>query len=222
MYNDKFKEDLKFGEMGEDSIINFLLRYYKNTLTYIGKSSIGTGDNKKFDLKFRHNTTNKEITIECKTDKYRDTGNLAIEISCSGKPSGITSTKSDVFVYYYSLFGQDNFYMIKTKELKELIKNNSWLPIKSGGDGMRARLVLMARKDFKQYFKVLTLNNMYTKIKEEPKINTLDELFPMGNTKTLKQEDNRLHQTKMVSDTVYYGDVKVKKYDNPFDEKGWI
>lgn len=151
----KFQEDLEKGLQGENQVVTFL---EKLGLTFIGDSkSLYPEHYKFFDLVFL-NKEKKQIKVEVKTDTYitqnRDTGNLVIEVSCNKKPSGITTTLSDIFLYSFPNLSKDNVWMIKTKDLKKLIKDNTQLCVVSGGDGNTSRLILIPRHEFQQYFKV--------------------------------------------------------------------
>ena len=107
-----------------------------------------------FDLKFgrkRENRLHKllgmraEDKVEVKTERdwWQKTGNIAIEIECNGKPSGITSTKAEYWVQCLANGDKDYCHLIfSTKTMKRLakkyVKNT-----KSVGDGNRSRVVLI-------------------------------------------------------------------------------
>ena len=68
---------------------------------------------KKFDLdlkfgkmgeKFVEDLQNGNTMIEVKTERdiWKNTGNIAIEIRCSGKPSGISTTGSAIWIHLLS------------------------------------------------------------------------------------------------------------------------
>jgi hypothetical protein len=100
---------------------------------------------------------NEEVLFEVKTDVYpNDTGNLAIEIRYKGKPSGISHTKADWFIYWYRDISFNNVWMIKVDDLKSLIKKSNFR-IVNGGDGNQSQLVLIPRKEYKKYFKIDTI-----------------------------------------------------------------
>ena len=42
---------------------------------------------------------NTKIEIKTERDIWRNTGNIAIEIRCNGKPSGISTTESSVWMH---------------------------------------------------------------------------------------------------------------------------
>lgn len=111
----KFNVDLKQGNLGERIISKWLEKYK-------GYTTIKFGNTSDYDF-ISKNRDGKEIKFEVKTDRWekynRKTGNIFIETRCNDKPSGIWSTKSDVYVFYFPDYGE--IYMIKTDDLKSLI-----------------------------------------------------------------------------------------------------
>ena len=72
--------------------------------------SISYEEMKKFDLDLEFGQLGEEFVrdmqqgntmIEVKTerDKWKNTGNICIEIRCNGKPSGISTTGSSVWIH---------------------------------------------------------------------------------------------------------------------------
>jgi len=109
--------------------------------------------NNKFDIDLKYGQEReeriekilKEGKLEVKTERdwWFKTGNIAIEVECNGKPSGIMATKADYWVHILADGDKDYCRLIfDTKIIKRLskkyIKN-----IKSGGDGWRSRFVLI-------------------------------------------------------------------------------
>ena len=63
---------------------------------------------------------NSKIEIKTERDKWKDTGNIAIEIRCNGKPSGLTTTEASAWVHLLSY--KDNIlggFILNVKKLKE-------------------------------------------------------------------------------------------------------
>lgn len=155
----KFYQDLSIGELGESKVIQYLqskgLQFKGTSLTLYPEQM------KYFDLVFQGKYN--EILVEVKTDKFIndtfDNNNLVIEMSCSNKPSGITTTKADLWVNYFSNKTIDNLWMIKVDELRKLItklkKEN--IEITSGGDYLRTRLFVIPREKYRSYFKIDTI-----------------------------------------------------------------
>ena len=86
-----------------------------------------------------------EDKVEVKTERdwWQKTGNIAIEVECNGKPSGITSTKAEYWIQSLANGDKDYCHLIfSTKTMKRLakkyVKNT-----KSVGDGNRSRVVLI-------------------------------------------------------------------------------
>lgn len=147
-YNAKFHKDLKGGQLGEKVIAKWLE-------TYKDFETIDFGNDNKYDIEMKKD--DKSIFLEVKTDRYEylkkvSTGNIFIETTCSGKPSGIHTTKSDIFVYFFPDF--EEAFFIKTKDLKELIKNPLLRRTERSGDGGRVTGLLIDRKEFRNSFRV--------------------------------------------------------------------
>lgn len=155
----KFKSDLSFGESGEKHIINYITTkglQFKGRSIDIEPSSIA-----KYDLLFLGKKG--EVFVEVKTDKYIndsfDTKNIIVEMSCGGKPSGISTTKADIWVNYFINKKKDNVWSIKVKDLKNLIdieKHSGGISIKSGGDNNKTRLWVIPRFEYQHLFYVDT------------------------------------------------------------------
>lgn len=94
-------------------------------------------------------------SLEVKADRmWWNSGNLAFEFQCNGKPSGIAASKATWWVSV--LTNQDDpnntdlILIWKTEELKELLRSlirEKKAEVKNGGDGMRAQLVLVKIDD---------------------------------------------------------------------------
>lgn len=98
---------------------------------------------------FTHNTK-----VEVKTDSgiWKNTGNIAIEIRCKGRPSGLSVTDKDGH-FVYLLTDNDEIiggFIFKVEFLKEKIrklKKEGRLKIKMGGDFGMSQLVLLPIKE---------------------------------------------------------------------------
>lgn len=142
--NYNFRKDIKLGEQGEVEI--------KEYLENLGYKYICDNKDYRYDLIMEYNS--KQYSYEIKTDIYpRDTGNLAIEVESRGKPSGIMVTEADFFVYYFK--HQREIWNIRTKKLKDLIKNgNFYLAENSGDRGSNTKLYLLKKSIVKPFFKI--------------------------------------------------------------------
>ena len=148
-FKSDFEEDLEEGNRGERIIAMYLVCQ--------GMSHLSFNDDYKYDIMMHSEKHNKDITFEVKTDVYpNDTGNMAIEIRYKGKPSGISHTEADWFIYWYRDLSFNNLWMIKVDDLKSLIKKNKFKIVK-GGDDNQSQLVLIPRKEYKEHFRVDTI-----------------------------------------------------------------
>lgn len=135
-----FSEDLKIGQEVEKRVANVLEKEtgVKCLFPTPGKFS-------PFDFAF-YMPSGEIKTAEVKYDaKASQTGNIAIEVSNNGKPSGLFVTKSD---YWVHVVGCDA-YLLKTEDLKnKCLDVRSGLEIEhfkrkvKGGDGWRTEMYL--------------------------------------------------------------------------------
>lgn len=73
----------------------------------------------------------EDVTFEVKNElKVNETGNVAIEYFSRGKDSGIRVTKADYWVEKI----KGDFLLMRTRELKQKIKDEQYDDMKSGGD----------------------------------------------------------------------------------------
>ena len=112
----------------------------------------------RYDIKgvYKSNVTKFEI----KSDRYKNTGNMALEIYDNGKLSGISVSEADVFIYNYTNLSELYVYLffIPLSELKKVLKDNeSKLNIIKGGDDKEASIILLPMAEYKEYFKVVKL-----------------------------------------------------------------
>ena len=146
---EKFERDLSHGEWGEKVIMMYLWCQ--------GMMFKHFNDDYRYDIKMYSEKHEKDVLWEVKTDIYpEETGNMAIEIRYKNKPSGISHTKAEWFVYYYKHIPFRNVWMIKVEELKKLIKENSF-PVTMGGDDNQSQIVLIPREKFKDKFLIDTI-----------------------------------------------------------------
>ena len=116
-----------------------------------------TKDRKKFDLDLQYGQVREKIVADMLQDKkievksergmWLQTGNIAIEYECYGKPSGINATKSDY--WFHNLCVGDEVFatlVFETKMLKKIINasiNENQVRSVSGGDHNASRMYLM-------------------------------------------------------------------------------
>ena len=117
---------------------------------------------KKFDLdlKFGHfgedfvrdmQKGNTKIEVKTERDKWKSTGNIAIEIRCNGKPSGLSTTGSEVWIHLLSYNGKiEGGFIFNVKSLKEKIGKlyrEKRAKLVMGGDFDGSQMVLLPIKE---------------------------------------------------------------------------
>ena len=155
---DKFNEDLEDGRSGEKIVALYLALQGMQVVEGVSKDEY----NPDYDLIMFSPKANKNLKFEVKTDDYisddSDTGNIAIEIMFKGKPSGLSATKSDWWVYYMPNISSNNLWMMEVDKLKGLIKKNiNNLRVVMGGDDNQSKLILIPRREYSRYFGIDTI-----------------------------------------------------------------
>lgn len=145
-----WRKDLAWGERWERVIGLYLF--------FNGVSEMTYNNDSRYDIKgvYKSNVTKFEI----KSDRYKNTGNMALEIYDNGKLSGISVSEADVFIYNYTNISELYVYLffIPLVELKKVLKDNeSKLNIIKGGDDKEASIILLPMAEYKEYFKVVKL-----------------------------------------------------------------
>ena len=124
-----FRDDLVVGKEGEQMFIDFLIG--------LGATDIEQRNDYWYDIKCM--LCGEQLTFETKFDLVaKRTGNAAVEISSRGKPSGICNSKSD---YWVQIVG-DEFYILKTSELRYLIFSNNFKKVLGGDDKLNEMLLI--------------------------------------------------------------------------------
>lgn len=140
MANYIFSKDLAVAQRTEEKIAEVLSRVTGSTIKMLN-------DNRDYDILMERK--GRDYYIEVKEDfMAAKTGNIAVEYECRGKPSGISTSKSDVYAY---MIHESNvkqvLYLTDTKKLKEAINKRMFFREVSGGDaGSNTRMYLF-RKD---------------------------------------------------------------------------
>lgn len=128
-----FKNDLKRGQIGENLIKKL---FEQKGIKVDTNTSKDYKTLKEYDL-----LLNNMVKVEVKTDYLLGkTPNFCIEIECNNKPSGITSTKSILFIYIAPELKK--IYVFKTKDLLKLVNDKKYKRLVNGGEGNRAKLAL--------------------------------------------------------------------------------
>jgi len=135
-----FTADLKFGKKYEEECKKFLTY---DTFEYAPNTNF-----KPYD--FLVVNDGKTIKYEVKSDRLTyKTGNLVIEYMCNNKPSGITSTEADFYMYFVvKPDASYDCYRIPVCELKEQVDKGRKT---NGGDGWRAKMSLVPITAFEKY-----------------------------------------------------------------------
>ena len=135
-----FHSDLAFGEENELFVLKKVKIKYPKAYKVEGYC-------KEWDIF----VPEKDIGIEVKSDRAsHKTGNVVIEDSYGGKPSGIETTKAAWWVYITKC----NLYWITPKRIKRCIKENNLESIEfppTQGDYKVKSLYLIKEKVFKNY-----------------------------------------------------------------------
>ena len=94
---------------------------------------------------------NSKVEVKTERDIWVTTGNIAIEIRCNGKPSGLSTTESNVWVH---LLAHNNVikggFLFKVDELKAKIKKlheSEDLKLVMGGDNNASQMALLPIKE---------------------------------------------------------------------------
>ena len=87
------------------------------------------------------------IEVKTERDMWSRTGNMAVEITYKGKPSGITITDAKWWCHLFTIDGDIKFVlMMRVKELKERIKQlarTNFVKIVNGGDNDDSEIILV-------------------------------------------------------------------------------
>ena len=116
-------------------------------------------NNNKFDIDLQYGQVreeklsdilqNEKIEVKTERDKWKETGNICIEFSCRGKPSGIAVTEAKWWVHVLA-DGDDTscMLMFPTEKLKEIArKYYANGKIVDGGDDNLSKMVLLPLKE---------------------------------------------------------------------------
>lgn len=120
-----FNKDIVDGDEGEKRVAEVLCEKCD------GIVSVTHNDDHKYDWKLDLDDGNS-VTVEVKHDlEIGRTGNIALEVKCRGKESGVSVTQSDLFVVYCRINEVEHAYTFRTPFLKRIVKE--W-GTKKGGD----------------------------------------------------------------------------------------
>jgi hypothetical protein len=128
--NYDFVKDFPIARETEKEIAERLSSFYGWKILEVGKTNA-------YDLKIE-SMTGKVFTVEIKEDfSCYKTGNIGVEFECRGKPSGISVSQADYYIYkvHTPLGGAVDYRWIRTSKLKSIIADETIeRRIVSGGD----------------------------------------------------------------------------------------
>ena len=94
---------------------------------------------------------NNKIEVKTERDIWKSTGNIAIEIRCRGKKSGISVTDAETWIHLLSYKNKiESGFILRTKFLKDKIvemHKNKTIKIVMGGDDNMSQMVLIPIKE---------------------------------------------------------------------------
>ena len=99
---------------------------------------------------------NSLVEVKTERDIWKDTKNVAIEVSYKGRPSGLSTTQATTWVQSFSYDGDVKFSLIFNVDklnllVKHLVKENI-AEVKMGGDGNMSKLVLIPISEIVKYY----------------------------------------------------------------------
>ena len=138
-----FYEDLASGKQTENNVLAIIKKKYP-------ESYIIEGYFKDYDIY----VPEKNMGIEVKRDeKSKYTGNLVVEIEFNGKPSALSTTKADYWVFYDG----DNYIWITPKMLKDLTDTcGNVVEFIGKGDTKPKKAYLMPKNLIKKFATLIT------------------------------------------------------------------
>tara|TARA_Y100001938_G_C8019592_1_gene394526 strand:- start:309 stop:692 length:384 start_codon:yes stop_codon:yes gene_type:complete len=94
---------------------------------------------------------NNKVEVKTERDIWKTTGNIAIEMTCRGKRSGISVTEAETWIHLLSYKNViEGGLILKTKDLKDEIKRrkaNGTLKTTMGGDDNVSWMALLPIKE---------------------------------------------------------------------------
>ena len=96
-------------------------------------------------------SNNTKIEVKTERDIWKTTGNIAIEIMCRGKKSGISVTEAETWIHLLSYNNViEGGFIFKTQLLKDMIKKRhaeGKLKLIMGGDDNMSKMALLPIKE---------------------------------------------------------------------------
>jgi hypothetical protein len=133
-----FEQDLTKAKKTEQQIADLLHTKYGFLILEISKSKDYDLLVKERDKKLKDGFTYQKgryWKIEVKEDfGCARTGNVALEYSCRGQPSGISTTHADYYIYKIHTDSQIVYISIATSRLREMVRKKMYFREVNGGD----------------------------------------------------------------------------------------
>ncbi len=138
-----FYESLESGKETENAVLSLIKEKYP-------KSYIIDGYFKDYDIY----VPEKDMGIEVKKDvKSQETGNLVVEIEFGGKPSALSTTKADYWVFYDG----ESYIWITPNKLKAVVTNLGTISKFTGkGDTKSKKAYLMPKNIIIKFASAIT------------------------------------------------------------------
>ena len=105
----------------------------------------------KFEKSLAKTLTLGKIEVKTERDKWKKTGNIAIELMSRGKLSGLTITKAEWWCQILTIKGNIvGIYMVPVKKLKKIVKKSVEFGrgrVVMGGDNDTSEIALIPLED---------------------------------------------------------------------------
>jgi len=137
----QFNKDLEDGHKAEEEVLEKLATYFK-----VKKEDIERCHNKDFDLSI----SGLRLTFEVKNDLMAaQTGNIAIEYECRGKPTGLATSKAGFWIYKFA----GSLWVVPTAVLRQklLIEKRYFRQVSGGDKGSNTKMFLVKTTAFKSW-----------------------------------------------------------------------
>ena len=151
-YSYNFNTDLSKAKKEEVEAAGLVLKQYPAYRRV--EDTLRFNDDNRYDFSFLTENKNR-IKFEVKDDDYSfRSENIAIEVKCRGKKSGIAVTEAKFWIHKI----RGTFYMFRTKVIKEKIENKEYERfVDNGGDpGSYTNMYLFKQDKFIKWGRPLT------------------------------------------------------------------
>lgn len=123
----------------------------KWTKEYSSKFDIDLNFGESYEYSLAHILSLGKIEVKTERNKWKKTGNIAIELMNQGNLSGLTVTEAEWWAHILTYRGKiESIILIPVKKLKKLVKQlvaEGKAMITMGGDNNSSELVLISLKD---------------------------------------------------------------------------